>query len=147
VEVQKRGALHRHLVINVDRVLVPAEVQSLALAAGFGCVFDLQVLTSGAKVAYYVSKYVTKSSGDRDLVPWTVDVVDEQTGEMRSMKTTASYRTWSAAQSWGFTKKGLREISRAQVRARETYRRDLADLLAEDQYQAPILELAGAPPG
>jgi hypothetical protein len=147
VEVQKRGALHRHLVINVDRVLLPDEVQVLALDAGFGCVFDLQVLTSGAKVAYYVSKYVTKSSGDREQVPWVSDVVNKETGEIRRMKTRATYRTWSAAHSWGFTKKGLREISRAQCRAREIYRREAAELLADDQHQTLILELAGAPPG
>jgi hypothetical protein len=147
VEVQKRGALHRHLVINVDRVLLPSEVQALALAAGYGCSYTLDVLTSSAKVAYYVSKYVTKAAGARELVPWIADLVDKETGEIRPMRTAATYRTWSAAHSWGFTKKGLREICRAQCRAREIYRREFGDLLAEDQYQAPILELAGAPPG
>jgi len=146
VEVQARGALHRHLVVNVDRVLLPEEVQALALAAGFGCVFDLQILTSAEKVAYYVSKYVTKSSSARQEVPWIADVVDQVSGEVRAMKTAATFRTWSAAQSWGFTKKGLREIARAQARAREQYRREWVQLLAEDQANSRPLELAGAPP-
>lgn len=132
VEVQKRGALHRHVVINVDRVLLPAEIQALALAAGYGCVFDLQVLTSAAQVSRYISKYVTKSSGARGNVPWLADVTDRDTGEVRTLHTTPTFRTWSAAHSWGFTKKGLRDIARAQARARDKYLREFAELLATD---------------
>jgi hypothetical protein len=143
VEVQKRGALHRHVVINVDRALLPGEVQALALAAGYGCVFDLQVLTSAASVARYVSKYVTKSAGARGDVPWLADVLDEATGEVRLMHTVPTFRTWSAAQTWGFTKKGLREIARAQARARDRYLTELAQLLAADVAGGLAPETAG----
>lgn len=118
VEVQARGALHRHVVLNVDRPLMPEEVQSLALAAGYGCVFDLQIINSAQKAAWYISKYVTKSAGARSEVPWVADVLNKETGEIRSMKTSATFRSWSAAHSWGFTLKGLREIARLQARAR-----------------------------
>lgn len=132
VEVQKRGALHRHIVLNVDRALLPEEVQALALSAGYGCVYDLQVLTNPGQVARYVSKYVTKSAGERGEVPWLADVVDKQTGEVRLLKTMATFRTWSAAQSWGYTMKGLRQIMAAQAAARARYLRELEDALAED---------------
>lgn len=132
VEVQKRGALHRHLVLHVDRPLLPEEVQVLALAAGYGCVYDLQVLTNPGQVAHYVSKYVTKSAGAREEVPWLADVVDKDTGEIRAMLTAATFRTWSAAQSWGYTMKGLRAVMRAQAEARGRYLRELAEALAEE---------------
>lgn len=132
VEVQERGALHRHLVVNVDRALEPAEVQALAMVAGYGCVFDLQVINSAQKAAWYISKYVTKSAGARSDVPWVRDVLDLATGEVRSMKTSPTFRTWSSARSWGFTMKGLRDIARAQAQARAHYLRELEALLATD---------------
>jgi hypothetical protein len=143
VEVQERGALHRHVVLNVDRVLLPEEVQVLALAAGYGCVYDLQVINSAQKAAWYISKYVTKSAGARSEVPWVADVVDESTGEIRAMRTTATFRTWSAAQSWGFTMKGLREIAKVQAQARARYLEELAQLLVEDQAGSLAPETAG----
>lgn len=118
VEVQERGMLHRHVVLNVDRPLLPAEVGQLALTAGYGCVHDLQVIQSASKAAWYISKYVTKSSGDRQNVPWRRPVLDEATGELEVLDTIPTFRTWSAARTWGFTLKGLREIARMQARAR-----------------------------
>lgn len=118
VEVQKRGMLHRHLVLNVDRPLMPAEVGDLALAAGYGCIHDLQLVESASKAAWYISKYVTKSSGERQNVPWRRPVLDEETGELRVLDTIPTFRTWSAARSWGFTLKGLRQIARDQAVAR-----------------------------
>jgi len=132
VEVQARGALHRHIVLNVDRALLPEEVQQLALVAGYGCVYDLQVITSASKAAWYISKYVTKSAGQRSDVPWVRDVLDQETGEVRAMKTTATYRTWSAAQSWGYTMKGLRDRMREEAQRRALYLRELEELLAEE---------------
>lgn len=132
VEVQGRGALHRHVVLNVDRVLIPEEVQALALSAGYGCVLDLQIINSAQKAAWYISKYVTKSAGARSEVPWVADVLDRATGEVRTLRTAATFRGWSAAQSWGFTLKGLREIARAQAQARARYLAELAELLGED---------------
>jgi hypothetical protein len=152
VEVQERGALHRHVVLNVDRVLLPEEVQAYALAAGYGCVFDLQVINSGQKAAWYISKYVTKSAGARSEVPWVAEVLDQHTGELRTMKTTPTFRTWSAAQSWGFTLKGLREIARVQAQARARYLEELSQLLSEDLAGSLAPESAGevhiaGPPG
>ena len=129
VETQKRGALHRHVVLNVDRPLFPEEVQELALAAGYGCTYDVQVINSAQKAAWYISKYVTKAAGERSEIPWIADVLDKTTGEIRRMKTTATFRSWSAAQSWGFTLKGLREIARAQAAARAMYLRELTEIL------------------
>jgi hypothetical protein len=145
VETQKRGVLHRHIVLNADRPLLPAEVGSLALAAGYGCVHDLQVITSAQKAAWYISKYVTKSAGDRADVPWRAEVLDKQTGELRMMETLPTFRTWSAAQSWGYTLKGLREIARAQAQARALYLRELAALLAESPRSANQPALTDSP--
>jgi len=132
VEVQKRGMLHRHVVLNMDRPLLPAEVGQLALTAGYGCVHDLQPILSATKAAWYISKYVTKSSGDREKVPWRAPVLDEETGEVRVMDTIPTFRTWSAAQSWGYTLKGLREIARLQAQARARYLSEFSELVASD---------------
>ena len=130
VEVQQRGALHRHVIVHSPVALLVEDVHALALAAGYGCVMDLQEIRTPAKTAWYISKYVTKSSGQRQEVPWEADVPDRETGEIRRMKTTATYRTWSAAQSWGYTMKDLRERMQLEARRRATYLRELQDLLA-----------------
>lgn len=145
VETQKRGVLHRHVVLNVDRPITPAEVGSLAMTAGYGCVHDLQPVLSASKAAWYISKYVTKSAGDRAEVPWRADVLDETTGELRRMETNPTYRTWSSAQSWGFTLKGLREIARLQAQARARYLEELASALAGESATTP--ERAPSPVG
>lgn len=143
VEVQKRGMLHRHIVLSMDRPLLPGEVGELALSAGYGCVHDLQPIHSAQKAAWYISKYVTKSSGDRENVPWRAPVVDEETGEIRVMETTPTFRTWSAAQSWGYTLKGLRDIARVQAAARAHYLEELTSALAAET-QAAAKPLARA---
>lgn len=135
VEIQEKRRdqmLHRHVVLNVDRPLLPEEVGQLALTAGYGCVHDLQVIQSASKAAWYISKYVTKSSGERQNIPWRADVVDEETGETVRMDTTPTFRTWSSARSWGYTLKGLREIARVQAQARARYHRELEELLASE---------------
>jgi hypothetical protein len=137
VEVQERGMLHRHLVIHTQQPLTASEVGDLALTAGYGCVHDVQPILSASKAAWYISKYVTKSSGDRANVPWRADVLDEDTGELRRMETMPTFRTWSSAQSWGFTLKGLRELARMQARARAKYLEELTAALAEDAAAAP----------
>lgn len=129
VETQQRGVLHRHIVLNVDRPLLPAEVGALALAAGYGCVHDLQPVRSASKAAWYISKYVMKSAGDRGNLPWKREVFDVLTGEIRLLETTPTFRTWSAAQSWGYTLKGLREIARLQARNRAMYLREWSELV------------------
>lgn len=127
VEVQKRGVLHRHVVLHTETPLTPAQVGDLALRAGYGCVHDLEPIRDAAKAAWYVSKYVTKSAGDRGTLPWRADVADETTGELVRMDTVPTFRTWSAAQSWGYTLKGLRDIARMQARARAEHLKALAD--------------------
>lgn len=150
VEVQSRGLLHRHVVLNVDRPLTPVEVGDLALAAGYGCVHDLQPIRSAQKAAWYISKYVTKSAGDRSKAYWRAPVADKQTGEIRVMETLPTFRTWSAAQSWGYTLKGLRDIARAQALARARHLKELEDFLAGDaggQQDSPKLAaLSGTAP-
>jgi hypothetical protein len=145
VEVQKRGVLHRHVVLCSADALLPEEVGALALAAGYGCVHDLQVIKSASKAAWYVSKYVTKSAGARGEVPWIADVVDRETGEIRPMKTMATFRTWSSAHSWGYTLKGLREIARTQARARAMYLREFSQLLEDEKAGCLAGPTAGSP--
>lgn len=142
-----RGMLHRHVVLNVDRALLPAEVGALALAAGYGCVHDLQIVRSAQKAAWYISKYVMKSAGDRGDVPWRAEVVDKDTGEVRLMHTTPTFRTWSAARSWGYTLRGLKDIARVQAAARARYLEELAELLAEPPADVPaaLLQPAAGP--
>lgn len=127
VEAQKRGALHRHVVIRSLTPLTPTEVQVLAMAAGYGCVFDLQVITSAAGIARYLSKYVTKG-GDRDSVPWEAVDVNHTTGEI-TLKTSPTYRLRSQSMNWGCTMKDVRAIASAQARARAMYLRELTALL------------------
>lgn len=146
VETQKRGVLHRHIVLNVDRPLEPAQVGALALAAGYGCVHDLQIVRDARKAAWYISKYVMKSAGDRGDVPWRAEVVDHETGEIRTLETTPTFRTWSAAQSWGFTLNGLRDIARAQAAARARYLKDLAELLGPAAGRPPRPASSDDPP-
>lgn len=124
VETQKRGVLHRHVVIFTDEVLDWQRVQRLALAAGYGCVMDVQELRSVGQAARYVSKYVTKASGDRATIPW--EVVDLETGEVITKK--ATYRLWSCSQTWGVTMREIKDAAAAQARARAMYLRELQAL-------------------
>lgn len=125
VEPQKRGALHRHIVVASPRPLIHTEVQGLALAAGYGCVLDLEPLQSPEKAARYLSKYVTKTANERAEVPWQVVVVNERTGEVYTRGDRATYRAWSSSQDWGCTRKLLREEARTQAQARAAYLRAL----------------------
>lgn len=127
VEVQDRGALHRHVVVFTDSPLSHQHVQEWALAAGYGCVLDLQALSSPKQVSRYLAKYVTKSSVDRSQVAW--HVVDPETGEV--VRKHASYRLWSSSRSWGVTMSHLRSVARAQARARARNLRELEEALRE----------------
>lgn len=70
-EVQARGWLHKHVLIDSAAPIDPAAVQLLALRAGFGCAVDVQTPTDDAlRFARYVVKYVTKSTDGRGDVPW-----------------------------------------------------------------------------
>jgi hypothetical protein len=117
VEVQElnRYALHRHVLLVMDR---PAEIGLLhewATSAGYGCVFDLEPLVPGSrKAARYVAKYVSKSCDARVGVPWLRQTVDRATGEIED-STSATYRTWSSSRTWGVTMREVVAASRAAV--------------------------------
>lgn len=128
VETQKRGMLHRHLLVFVEDALVHEEVQALALAAGYGCVLDIEPVRSAEKAARYLSKYVTKASGDRAVVPW--EKVDQSTGEVSGKR--ATYRLWSSSRAWGVTMREIKATQSAQARARARYLIEYAELLADD---------------
>jgi hypothetical protein len=118
VEVQKRGALHLHILVWAPALLDVAALRRDAIRYGFGHSVDLAPIVAGSRRhAYYVSKYVTKACDSRDDVPWRADVVDHETGEIRRMRSGATYRTWSASQDWGLTMKEVRAIARAAVTA------------------------------
>lgn len=145
VEAQQRGSLHRHVVIRTSSPLSAREVQGLALAAGYGCVLDLQEIKSAAGMGRYLSKYVTKSA-DRDRVPWEDVRVNRSTGEV-IVHTTPTYRLRSQSQSWGCTMREVRSIASAQARARAHYLRELQALLdpPADAEPAPA-DAASLPP-
>lgn len=116
VEVQRRGALHLHVIVWSADPLAVAEVQALALAAGFGCVLDLSPIRP--EHARYVAKYATKGSDSRDSVPWArvVQVLDDDTGELLDLvNRDPTFRTWSSSRSWGVTVKAVRAAQRAHV--------------------------------
>jgi hypothetical protein len=118
VETQKRGLLHRHVVLFTDRVLTQPEVQALAVAAGYGCMVDVEPLDSARKAARYLAKYVTKSSTGRAEVPWSVELLDQETGELTEKHLPATYRLWSSSRAWGVTMKGIRQVTREQAARR-----------------------------
>lgn len=134
-EVQKRGAIHYHVILATREPLELLAVQGKALEAGFGCTLDYAPITDARRAAYYVSKYVTKSVDSRDDVPWVAPVVDEQTGEIRRVRTAATFRAWSSSREWGLTMREIRDALAASARLRA------AALVSGDE-----LEPATAPP-
>lgn len=146
VETQKRGALHRHLVLFSDVELDHRGVQEKALAAGYGCVLDLQELSSPGQVARYLAKYVTKAAGDRQVVPW--ESLDPETGEVTGKR--ATYRLWSSSRSWGVTMRQIKAVMGAQAAARAKYLRELQSALADEASAAaaglaPVASLSPSP--
>ena len=137
-----RGLLHRHLVVVTRGPVTHGLLQPLALAAGYGCMVDVEELQSASKAARYLSKYVVKSTTERGEVHWRAEVLVEDddghpTGELRVMETTPTFRTWSASQGWGVSLKDLRSVARLQAIARAQYLRDLTDALAAEAAVSP----------
>jgi hypothetical protein len=128
VETQRRGMLHRHVLLFTDGLLGFREVQDAALAAGYGCVVDVEPVRSSEKASRYISKYVTKASRDRAVVPW--EAVDQETGEISGKRPT--YRLWSSSRAWGVTMREIRAVQAAQARQRAHYLLELASFMAED---------------
>jgi hypothetical protein len=137
-----RGALHDHvlLVVPAGVSLGVEAVWRAALAAGYGCVLDLQPLESRQKAARYVSKYVTKAADRRELVPWFRERVDVATGEITE-QTRATYRTWSKSREWACS---MAEVVEA---ARLSYTRSTSIAACEDQQTGPPAAQALSPPG
>lgn len=133
VEVQKRGALHLHILVWSAEMLGRDQVQELALAAGFGCQVDLSPL-SPQQHAYYAAKYATKATDQRTAVPWAVDIVNARTGELTRGRAPARYRTWSSSRQWGLTVKEVRAANRA---AMENSRLTRAAAAASTEQAAP----------
>jgi hypothetical protein len=133
VEVQARGALHDHALIWSPTPLRLSELRALAIRAGFGHSVDLAPIEAGSrKCAYYVSKYVTKATDSRDLVPWLAEVYDPLTGEITSEVIAGRYRTWSMSREWGSTMTAVRRASAAyaDLKRAEQASRDLEMALA-----------------
>lgn len=146
VEVQKRGAIHLHVIVWTPTPLVLAEVQVFALAAGFGCVIDYKPAKLGdTRQAHYVSKYVTKATDQRGEVPW--DVVDLESGEVEAVAR-ARFRTWSCSRQWGLTMKALEAGIREAAQRRAAMLRGLATVATELGENAGTVGpvIAGLPP-
>lgn len=127
VEIQRRGALHLHVLMWSPAPLDERAMRKKAVRVGFGHEVDIAYVKPGSrKHAYYVAKYVTKACDQRDDVPWTVDELDEETGELRPLHTVASYRTWSSSQGWGLTMKEVRRVCRQAVQASQARHRALS---------------------
>lgn len=142
VETQKRGMLHRHVLMFVDGPMTFGEVQKLALAAGYGCVVDVEPVRSAAKAARYISKYVTKASTDRAVVPW--ERLDYDTGEVTGKR--ATYRLWSSSRRWGITMREIKATQAAQARQRAMYLRELVHGLAEEADGSAAAPRSSDPP-
>ena len=106
-ETQKRGLLHRHVLIFVPGVSA-ARYESvgreIAIRLGFGSQFDVEQVAADdpkalAMVAGYVASYVTKC-GDG-----LATCVNPRTGEILR----GSYRRWSASGDWGVSMKQIRQ--------------------------------------
>lgn len=122
VEVQDRGAIHLHVIVWTARPLDLRMVQSLAVAAGFGCVLDFAPARPGdTRQAHYVSKYVTKSCDLREATPW--ETVDRGTGELTAVPE-ATYRTWSSSADWGMKMRELEAAIRLAAARRAAERRE-----------------------
>jgi hypothetical protein len=143
VEVQRRGALHDHVILWSASPIDIVAIQGLALRAGFGCSCDWAPAEPGSrKLAYYISKYVTKACDARDLVPWLA--VDLATGEILSDR--ATYRTWSMSRDWGLTMAQVRAVCAEFAARAAAARLDGTLAVLRDVLGAEPLALAGSPP-
>jgi len=113
VEVQKRGALHLHVLLRLPRGarITTGMVRRLAIRHGYGHAVDVQVVRD-SRAASYVAKYVSKASGQRHEVPY----VHRLTGEIGPGR----WRTWVASRAWG-------ETMRSVIAAQACFRREDAE--------------------
>jgi hypothetical protein len=114
VEIQKRGAIHFHVLVRVSRpvTLSMRSLRRLAVHHGFGHSVDLAPLGGSrarAGAAGYVSKYVSKSVDDRRRVPYAHPVT--------GARGAGRWRTWTASRCWGVTMRSVRAEQRAWAAA------------------------------
>jgi hypothetical protein len=129
-EVQRRGALHYHVLLRSAggggwaRTLAVSkgDLRRLAIKHGFGHSVDVQAVEP--RHWGYVAKYASKAAGDRSDVPWRglrwvgghrfADAVDEVTGEVSRVRVGTAerrqveswrptFRTWTSSREWGDT--------------------------------------------
>jgi len=141
-----RGAIHYHTLMHTMDPLDPQQVQTLAIAAGFGCSVDVEPIKPGdTGRATYIAGYSTKSSDQRGQVPW--ETLDTKTGELEVVED-ARYRTWSASRDWGLTMKVIDQAIRDAARKRAMVLRESLTLATELGEHAgtdgPVI--AGQPP-
>lgn len=119
-EIQKRGALHFHILLRGPGVAMLAaafskrdpfcELRQIIEHHGFG--HEVDVAEVNAHSAGYCAKYVSKSCDDRAALPW----LDRRSGEV--INGHSKYRTWTASRHWGQTMKQIREAQRTWVEER-----------------------------
>jgi hypothetical protein len=120
-EIQKRGALHFHIVMRVPRLAVLlgdftkrspyCALRVLIEHHGFGHEIELEPAKESA--AWYCAKYVSKSCDDRQTIPW----LDISTGELTQGN--GRYRPWTASRRWGATMTSIRATQAEWVRSAE----------------------------
>ena len=163
-EVQRRGALHFHVLLKVALTQVDSRMldalRAMVVHYGFGHEVDLQAVDP-VRAMHYVAKYVTKAAGERAQVPWSAEArvnedytADSVTGEVwLYRRRRATFRTWSASRAAG------REWPQtmAYIRASQQHYADTVRVLPSWHEGAPPAGVAacalgrpaapGAPPG
>lgn len=110
-EVQKRGALHIHAPLRFTRPTTVrlSKIRALAIRHGFGHEVHLDPIAPERvdSACWYVSKYVSKSSTERDRAPF----VHHQTGEVGPGR----WRTWTSSRAWGSSMAAVKASQRAWI--------------------------------
>lgn len=120
-EVQRRGALHVHVLIrrrDGSPLAIRADkLRRLAVRLGWGHSIDIQPVVEAHWA--YVAKYAAKASSDRIIVPWRGvrkrQRVDRETGEVTRVEVESaypSYRTWTSSRRWGDTMASVKAAQR-----------------------------------
>jgi hypothetical protein len=115
-EPQKRGVLHRHAVMWVERPMsqrrMRAAVRLAARSWAFGTQLRVDVIDSEAagRAAWYLAKYCTKTADGVD----GVRLLDVRTGELKRCQ---GFRSWSSSRRWGDSMGRVRERQRAWVQS------------------------------
>lgn len=110
-ELQKRGAIHYHVLIRVPAKTAATmlrekkKIRAMAIERGFGHEVDL-VATRSEGAGVYAAKYVSKACDQRDSMPW----MDLTTGEI--LDGAPRFRPWSTSRRWGSTMKQQRASER-----------------------------------